>query len=235
MLSRLRRASRTTHFARSRRSGIARMTSSTNSRRAMRARFFTRPSTSPATSSRSSRKPTTARPSMCSRSRIAASLRPMGPAPTIRTFRAGPRSRRRVAACPCRPNHSNPERGAATAPSHAMDCKVFAGTGRARPRKPSGLNAAGKDMLGRLQFVSFNGDRHRSLNAFHRNDQGLLGALRQDAFQSVEASASNSDTLPYSQKCVQGARQLLRQQTAQVVNLPGRNRTRISVRPAQIP
>ena len=53
----------------------------------------------------SSRKPTTVRRSMCSRSSIAANLRPMGPAPTIRTFCPLARAIRRAAVLCCHPLH----------------------------------------------------------------------------------------------------------------------------------
>src|SRR6266436_2809904 len=150
---------------------------------------------------------------MRSRSRMAAISRPSRPAPTISTFCSPPRAIRPDATRRCHRFNSKPSADAATpAVSELTECSFLAATwpanrgirpgGVGRPEF-SGFDVAGKDTLGQLQFVSFNRDRHRTLNALDRDDQRLRATLCQNAFQTLEATAPNSHPLSHFQKRVQ--------------------------------
>jgi hypothetical protein len=78
---------------------------------------------------------------------------------------------------------------------------------------------SGRGHSDQLQFITFDRDFHRTLNAFDGYDECLLATVRQNALQSVEAAAANSDALAERKKGTQCTGGFLFQKSAQIVNL----------------
>ncbi len=75
-----------------------------------------------------------------------------------------------------------------------------------------------------FQFVSFYSDGHRALNRFNGDHEILVPTFRQNSFETVQTTTSNSYRLSDSEEGVEGAWDFLRQKPLQIFNLLSRDR-----------